>query len=222
MRCCFCNRPLGKTELVARYGPGPDAHCPLSCKWCNAPLADPYLEQDGVLIFLDLVLHKPAAYRHLLFNSHLTIDGNKMEMMWFTGRLFGLLLWFWWYSGERAKILSIPCFLLPVYILTWTLFQKRPEFLTFMMAVQLAQFARLHQIVAVIFGYHSSGPNEYDWLVNIFCFTSTVEAIMAVCHLKHGLEDRRGIELPKAYFYSYASVLVGAYCQYHAVMRISA
>jgi len=30
--------------------------------------ADRYVEYDGVMIFIDMVLHKPRVYRHLLFN----------------------------------------------------------------------------------------------------------------------------------------------------------
>lgn len=30
--------------------------------------ADKYIEFDHVILFLDMVLHKPQVYRHLLFN----------------------------------------------------------------------------------------------------------------------------------------------------------
>lgn len=41
-------------------------------------MADKYVEYDGVLVALDVVLHRVAAYRHVLFNS-----GARV------GRLFG-------------------------------------------------------------------------------------------------------------------------------------
>ena len=31
-------------------------------------VVDKYIEYDAVIIFLDALLHKPQAYRHLLFN----------------------------------------------------------------------------------------------------------------------------------------------------------
>jgi lipid intermediate transporter len=50
------------------------AHCPFHCalfclfqKSCGA-VADKYIEFELIIIILDLVLHKPQAYRHLLFN----------------------------------------------------------------------------------------------------------------------------------------------------------
>lgn len=37
------------------------------CKRCNM-FIDPYIEHDFILIFIDLILHKPAIYRHLIYN----------------------------------------------------------------------------------------------------------------------------------------------------------
>lgn len=37
------------------------------CKKCNM-FTDPYIEHDFILIFLDLILHKPAIYKHLIYN----------------------------------------------------------------------------------------------------------------------------------------------------------
>ncbi|XP_046861342.1 protein ARV1-like isoform X2 [Xenia sp. Carnegie-2017] len=37
------------------------------CKYCNSRV-DKYVEFDTVLVFLDIILHKVAAYRHVVFN----------------------------------------------------------------------------------------------------------------------------------------------------------
>ena len=38
---------------------------------------DKYSEYDGVLIFLDALLHKPQAFRHVLFNLHLKVSNTS-------------------------------------------------------------------------------------------------------------------------------------------------
>ncbi|KAJ1650178.1 sterol homeostasis protein [Dispira simplex] len=38
------------------------------CSRCHH-FADRYVEHDAVLIFIDMMLHKPQVYRHLLFNT---------------------------------------------------------------------------------------------------------------------------------------------------------
>lgn len=207
MRCCFCNRPLTKEQLVARYGPGPDAHCPLPCKWCQAPTADPYLEQDAVLVLLDLVLHKPAVYRHLLY--------NRRGTWWLCVRLFGLLVWFWWYVGRWMDVVTIPVFLVPCYLCLSVLFGERPPTRELLMAIMLAQFARSLNTISVIFNYHS--PTD-DWLTAVFCYTATVESVMAVCHVRPlpaiGRPSLHRHRLPMAYLFAHTAVLIGSFCRY--------
>ena len=37
-------------------------------------VADKYIEYDPVVIFLDALLHKPQAYRHMLFNTDIQVS----------------------------------------------------------------------------------------------------------------------------------------------------
>lgn len=66
--CCACGRPV--PHLLTRYGGG--RHVVLTpCDGpggCGAPAADPYLEVDSVVLALDLLLLRPAAFRHALLN----------------------------------------------------------------------------------------------------------------------------------------------------------
>ena len=36
-------------------------------------IVDKYIEYDSVMIFLDALLHKPQAYRHLLYNASMQV-----------------------------------------------------------------------------------------------------------------------------------------------------
>lgn len=63
MICVECGQPVnnvhhrvhGAEETLTR------------CEYCKK-VADKYVEYELVIIFLDLVLHKPQAYRHVIFN----------------------------------------------------------------------------------------------------------------------------------------------------------
>jgi hypothetical protein len=91
----------------------------------------------------------------------------------------------------------------------------------FLNAVILAQFSRLLQVVAVVFEYDKEP--EYDWLVRIFCYTSTVEAVMAIAH--RPLVDsgdqvaEKGESLPMAYMKAYGSVAIGQILKYLVTNR---
>ena len=39
------------------------------CKYCNK-YVDKYIEYEFIIIFIDLLLHKISAYRHIIFNLY--------------------------------------------------------------------------------------------------------------------------------------------------------
>lgn len=63
MICIECTHPV--TTLYTSYSP---TNIRLTaCPSCNK-FADKYIEYDSVLIFIDLLLLRPQAYRHMVFN----------------------------------------------------------------------------------------------------------------------------------------------------------
>lgn len=65
--CIHCGSFL--PALYEQYGGG---HIRLSlCQYCNN-VADKYIEYDNVLLFIDLILIKPCAYRHTIYNVFLS------------------------------------------------------------------------------------------------------------------------------------------------------
>ncbi|PWN33228.1 Arv1-domain-containing protein [Meira miltonrushii] len=61
--CVHCSTPT--QALYVSYGPQ-HLIC-TKCKACGA-FADPYVEHEAIIVVIDLILVKPRAYRHLLFN----------------------------------------------------------------------------------------------------------------------------------------------------------
>lgn len=63
MICIECTEPVH--SLYTQYSP---SNIRLTaCRRCNK-FADKYIEYDSVLVFVDVILLKPQAYRHLVFN----------------------------------------------------------------------------------------------------------------------------------------------------------
>ena len=47
--------------------------------------ADKYIEFDNVILFIDMILHKPQVYRHLLFNRLKYTEQGIEVHFWFNG-----------------------------------------------------------------------------------------------------------------------------------------
>lgn len=62
-RCVKCGH--GVEKLYIQYSPGNIRL--LKCSNCKS-VADEYIECELMILVIDLILHKPQAYRHLLFN----------------------------------------------------------------------------------------------------------------------------------------------------------
>lgn len=73
MICIECGNPV--QTLYTSYSP---SNIRLTaCPQCNK-FADKYIEYDNVLIFIDLLLLRPQAYRHMVYNT-LSYDGVREE-----------------------------------------------------------------------------------------------------------------------------------------------
>ncbi|KAE8271804.1 hypothetical protein A4X09_0g564 [Tilletia walkeri] len=74
--CETCSRdPPRPTVTYADQGAGAGAG-PTTASTTIKRAADPYVENNGVVVFLDLILVKPRAFRHLLFNRPLLQHSN--------------------------------------------------------------------------------------------------------------------------------------------------
>ncbi|XP_057972941.1 protein ARV 2-like isoform X2 [Malania oleifera] len=75
-RCVHCGHRI-KT-LFVQYSPGNIRL--MRCENCRA-VADEYIECEITILLIDLILHKPKAYRHLLFNERNLATDSK-GLLW--------------------------------------------------------------------------------------------------------------------------------------------
>ncbi|KAK8963428.1 hypothetical protein KSP40_PGU012512 [Platanthera guangdongensis] len=71
-RCIHCGWRIRR--LFMQYSPGNIRL--MKCDNCKA-VTDPYIECEFMIIFIDLILHKTKAFRHLLFNM---LDLEKIDI----------------------------------------------------------------------------------------------------------------------------------------------
>ncbi|KAJ9680986.1 hypothetical protein PVL29_020078 [Vitis rotundifolia] len=86
LRCIHCGFPI-KT-LFLQYSPGNIRL--MKCENCKA-VADEYIECESMIVLIDLILHKPKAYRHLLFNLLNPQTLNFQGLLWKSALGFLLL-----------------------------------------------------------------------------------------------------------------------------------
>ncbi|CAG7859638.1 hypothetical protein BRARA_K01134 [Brassica rapa] len=76
-RCVECGHKV--KSLLIQYSPGNFRL--MKCENCNE-VADEYIECELMIIFIDLILHKTKAYRHLLYNVFTQETVYVQHLLW--------------------------------------------------------------------------------------------------------------------------------------------
>ncbi|RKP40276.1 Arv1 protein [Dimargaris cristalligena] len=175
------------------------------CTECHQ-FADRYVEHDAVLIFIDMMLHKPQVYRHLLFNkSSFQARGLSPSVVKLTILLILFDVNTKWFRLEKMDPDEQPAFFYnqPFYLqYCCILFLSVAEFWTFYLGVQLAyqwlftdsaasrrpsssfvplvvsSFGKLLTILIVIWNYSDA---HYSWMLNVLVFSSNIIALASKC-----------------------------------------
>ncbi|KAJ8658243.1 hypothetical protein O0I10_005925 [Lichtheimia ornata] len=183
-----------------------------SCNQCNE-FADKYIEHDFVIIFIDMLLHKPQVYRHLLFNR-ISQAGNRIEphVTRFAILLILFEVYMKWFRLEtyhadyETTFVQHPLHYQYMYILTLCII----EFVAFHCCVRLA--IRLYLIyqqpsspkqirynyVSMALIISSFGKMllilmviwdykqlEYSWLVSLIVLASNAEALSVYLGIRY-------------------------------------
>ncbi|KAI9591905.1 Arv1 protein [Syncephalis fuscata] len=196
MLCVECGRPAN--TLYTEYSKGNIRLTP--CEFCKR-FVDKYVELDFVIIFIDLLLHKPQVYRHLLFNRLEYHDKGFHPSIVKLGVLLVLFdVYIRWYRLEQYYASVIPHFFqlsaLTQYIyllllctielgvfhatiryMVWLLYAKKHPIIKYnylSMALIISSFSKLLLILMVIWEYSRL---EYARLLGLFEITSNLEAV---------------------------------------------
>ncbi|XP_073122197.1 protein ARV 2-like isoform X2 [Henckelia pumila] len=76
-KCVQCGFPID--TLYIQYSPGNIRL--MKCEYCKAA-ADEYIECEFMILIIDLILHKPKAYRHLFYNRFSKEAVNFKGLLW--------------------------------------------------------------------------------------------------------------------------------------------
>ncbi|CAH2252644.1 ARV1 [Pelobates cultripes] len=191
-RCIECNKE--SRELYRDYGHG--VLKITICKSCQKPV-DKYIEYDPVIILINAMLCKAQAYRHVLFNTTISIHGklcifcllceaytrwlqlpgssNKTDpgdfiryaKEWDFYRLFGIA------ALEQSAFLA--GIFIVLYLVMPSLLNSRSDCLLLLKALLLSNYGKLLLIPAVIW--------EHDYtplclrLISLFVLTSNTQAV---------------------------------------------
>ncbi|GAQ82543.1 hypothetical protein KFL_001150035 [Klebsormidium nitens] len=192
LRCIECSNVV--PSLYQEYSPG---NIKLTrCDRCHC-YADEYVEHEMMVVWIDLVLHRERAYRHLLFNVPLQHRQNLKGYLW-KSTIAILLLDSgkrWLHDHKATTIFDGPiwptlssffrCFLTELVLGTlpytavilllvhhWKLAPKR-RWLDVLLAVHVSSFFKLFAIPMLIWRFERA----MVVLLDFFVLTSNVTAL---------------------------------------------
>ncbi|RDD44163.1 Protein ARV1 [Trichoplax sp. H2] len=198
--CVECGCPIEKLFKIFSNGASRLA----ICKYCKKDV-DKYVEYDAMALFVDLLLHKAAAYRHWLFNSQvnfhwrLTAIGclsdayarhyNTNLSVSGQNDYFKLELRYYYYF-IISTILFILSFQLMyrivVYLPTLTTYKQRDRKIV-VRGLLLANFGKLFILCAAIWGRIPTSERSdlelstvYLYMISLLVICSNAEAIMVL------------------------------------------
>ncbi|TPX45588.1 hypothetical protein SeMB42_g03943 [Synchytrium endobioticum] len=196
--CVECGTP--SSSLYTEYSKGNIILT--QCGKC-LKFADKYLEFDGVLLFIDMVLLKPQVYRHLIYNVLETGDYLKLRpilpRLAFLFILFDVYLkWFkfernfgqgqlphrdWPLLYQYLYILSMSAFsffsllagiLFGAFLFKgWRFVKQRYDIIC--LSIVISSFGKLLPLLMVIWDYEGV---EYVWVAQVFVLVSNMEALL--------------------------------------------
>ncbi|KAI7899425.1 Arv1-like family-domain-containing protein [Cokeromyces recurvatus] len=181
-----------------------------TCDHCNQ-FADKYIEHDFVIVFIDMLLHKPQVYRHLLFNRITEQDGLEPHVFRFAILLILFEVYIKWFRLERyyteydSKFTQLPLYGQYLYLLAICVFEfiifhccvnliirlyyfmkneksKKVKYNYVSMALIISSFGKMLLIFMVIWDYRQL---EYSWLVSIIVLASNTEALSVYLNIPY-------------------------------------
>ncbi len=183
--CVTCGTPCATLVRDNPSAPVRLGRCERCCDY-----ADIYHEADELSIGLDLLLHRPAAYRHLLCNSQQSASEAHRSLLQFFAVLVLCDAKMKYDSSPAAASITKAPAVLPALAggLTWPLLSSALELLAFTVVCGLATDWRLGwRRLATATIYSSLGPKGllvlfFIWPYPPLAFSMAIEAFTLSCN----------------------------------------
>ncbi|TRY77116.1 hypothetical protein TCAL_00048 [Tigriopus californicus] len=158
----------------------------LECQWCEL-VADRYIESEGMMVLIDLVLQKPEAYRHVLFNENYWIIISKLALL--TIICDGYIRWSALTTSgeffEQEYQFYIMCLLTFLTVTIASLVTSVSSFVTLFNGLLMAYSARFCNVAALLWAsplettdpYANIGPSLMWVFIYLLFFMATFRVI---------------------------------------------
>ncbi|KAG5566124.1 hypothetical protein RHGRI_001902 [Rhododendron griersonianum] len=188
-RCIECGFRIGNNKpLFVQYSPGNIRL--MRCENCKA-VADEYIECEIMILLIDLILHKPQAYRHLLYNLLNRQAVNLQGLFWKTAFAFLLLDAYrvlllnrseegWGLSMGFSTLVSRygKCGqnLMIRYLWSWIFFYILCRYIDVLLAIFISSYFKIFLIVMMVWEF----PSSVLFIIDIFVLSSNTVALKVI------------------------------------------
>ncbi|KMZ68789.1 hypothetical protein ZOSMA_22G00810 [Zostera marina] len=195
LRCVHCGCKVGR--LVVQYSPGNIRL--IKCEKCKL-VADPYIECEFMIVFIDLILHKEKAYRHLLYNMLNWDLVSEEGLLWKSTIIYIVLdgCRYLFLSEFKEELRASRNLLFPIWICTkvcLSVVLGNVMFLaTLFLLISLSQTVRLRRVFqAILFSSYLKiflvammvweFPTTVIFIIDIFVLSSNAVALKVLMQL---------------------------------------
>ncbi|KAL9231640.1 hypothetical protein vseg_006841 [Gypsophila vaccaria] len=189
-RCVECGLKLER--LYIQYSPGNIRL--VKCSNCMS-VADEYIECELMILMIDLILHKPKAYRHLLFNllHHKILEINPLLFM--SSLIFFALdackLWILNGDSQEWSISSLGMeifghalvgslvFLCSFFVLSRTCLEfveGLSSYKEILLAILASCYLKVYMLAMLVWDF----PSSAVYITDLFVMSSNLVALMVI------------------------------------------
>jgi len=196
-RCVQCG--FGIKTLFVQYSPGNIRL--MKYENCRA-VADEYIECETMILIIDLILHKPKAYRHLLYNmlkqelpnlegllwkstfGYLFLDAYRSLVLKSSKEEWGLSMSFSSLVWTCGKILTDVFFgnflFLCTFLLATKIFLSRlpgaPRFKDLVLAILISSYFKIFLFSMMVWEF----PSSVIFIIDLFVLSSNTMAVKVI------------------------------------------
>ncbi|KAK9202113.1 hypothetical protein WN944_017323 [Citrus x changshan-huyou] len=153
-RCVKCGFRI-KT-LFVQYSPGNIRL--MKCENCRA-VADEYIECEIMILLIDLILHKPQAYRHLLYN---VLNSETVNLQMLKDVVLGNVMFLGVFLHASRILLNTSA--------------GASRFKDFLLAVLISSYFKIFLLAMMVWNF----PSSVIYIIDLFVLSSNTVALKVI------------------------------------------